>query len=199
MNKFITYILIGVLLTACGNKTKPIDTSTTNQDTSKIKKQEKYITDTVYTNSWLDFKFAYAEAFATVDPFDYDMVWKDKEVDFSQFHDKIVLRLNTNQIQEFDRLTTGDTTYIYNTDNNEIAIADCFYPRHNIAFYSSNGKVLYYVTVCFECNRIKSNRSGNLRMKNLEKFFNYVGLPVFESPNEHGKYYDSLYVLRKKR
>lgn len=192
------FIILIFMSISCGGKFKTSN-KTTNVDSVKIiSNNEVIIIDTIYSHNWLDFDYAYAEAFATVDPMDYSEAFFDKEIDFTKFKNKVSIKLNSEQIKEFEKHTAADTTYVYETDENENWVADCFYPRHNIVFYKANKKVLYYITVCFECNRIKTNKSGAITMKELKDYFNYIGLPVFDSPMEHEKYYDSLFVTKTK-
>lgn len=147
------------------------------------------------TKDYIDFQYDKAFAFATVNPMDYYDGNFDKEIDTKKFKDTISRRLNSAQIKDLNDILSGrkkqKTKSVY-------GVADCFYPRHNIIFIKDK-KIINHVTVCFECNQIKSSKSTLASMENLEIFFNSLGLKVFYTPFEHTKYYDSLQLAGKNK
>lgn len=79
-----------------------------------------------------------------------------------------------------------------NSDSDTSA-ADCFYPRHGFVFWDSVGRPSAHVSICFECNRLQAQPElNNFDLMELESFCQEIGLPVFDNPLEHEKYFDSL-------
>jgi hypothetical protein len=75
----------------------------------------------------------------------------------------------------------------------DTSAADCFYPRHGFVFWDSVGRPSAHVSICFECNRLQAQPElHNFDLTELETFCREIGLPVFDNPLEHKKYFDSL-------
>ena len=161
-NKLLA-IITSFFLTNCSDN-KTVDTVT---DVPK---------DTAETINYYDFKFAKVRAFATVSAFDYSTIYFDKTVDFSKFHDTISRSLDNKQVEYLGELLNGK--FDKDTTSND-AVADCFYPRHNIIFLNDKDSVINYISVCFECNQIKASKYPRASMDNYADFFNSIGLKVF--------------------
>ncbi len=138
--------------------------------------------------NFIDFKYSKVIAFATVDPYDYQELFGSKKIDLSKFHDTISKTLDSLQITALNEILSGRKGIV--PDSNRVA--DCFMPRHNIVFLDSQNKVVNYLSICFECNRRQTSKSTSASMESLTAFFNSIQLPVFERPDWHTKYYDSV-------
>ncbi|WBV59342.1 hypothetical protein PFY12_09760 [Chryseobacterium camelliae] len=136
---------------------------------------------------YIDFKYDKVIAFASVNPMDYYDGDFNEKFDVKKFNDTISKTLNSTQLKELNDILSGRKNE--HTDHN--SISDCFYPRHNILFLNKD-KIIHHITVCFECNAMKSSKQPLASMKNLEDFFSSLSLKVFSDPFEHAKYYDSL-------
>lgn len=169
----------------------------TNCSDDQTADNRNYIQKTsVDTINYFDFQFAKVYAFATIDPFDPNNVFYTGKMEMSKFRDTINRSLDIKQIKYLGETLSGklnkDTT-------SEKLLADCFYPRHNIIFLNEKDSLLNYISVCFECNRVKASKYSKASMDNYADFFNSVGLKVFNRPDYYKTYYDSLNKLGPKR
>jgi hypothetical protein len=176
MNKLLTLLIFCLFLADCKNS-------------KEMNLPENQIVQKSYFNDYIDFEYDKVIAFASVQPMDYYGDDFDKKIDLAKFTDTISKTLNSTQIQDLNTILSGRK----NNDADQIAVADCFYPRHNVLFLNK-GKTVTHISVCFECNIIKSNKKPLTNMKNLEDFFNSLGLKVFNNPYEHLQYYKSLKI-----
>ena len=172
-------LLLGIVIVSCNTKTDE-----NNLSTSKLH---------VFApqQNWINFKYDRIIAFATVDPF-YRISNKGNLIDLTDIKDTISITLTKNQIETLDSLINGNK----NISNKEILPADCFNPRHNIIFLN-NDTLVNYISVCYECGFYRSSKpniKGNL--KSFKAFFDNLGLKVFNRPDYHSKYYDSIIKLR---
>ncbi|MBB6371351.1 hypothetical protein [Chryseobacterium shigense] len=153
------------------------------------------ITQNKNLKDYIDFEYDEVIAFASVNPMDYYDGDFDRELNVKKFKDTVSRKLNPAQIRELNDILSGRKNQkIYSV----AAIADCFYPRHNIIFLNKN-KLVNHIVVCFECNRIKGSKPSLASMKNFRDFFNSLGLKVFDNPIEHSAYYDSIQLMHKKK
>jgi hypothetical protein len=143
---------------------------------------------------YIDFKYDKVIAFASVNPMDYFDVDFDKELDVKKFKDTISRKLDLNQIKKLNDILIGKQD---DDLSDPVVSADCFYPRHNIIFLKEE-KIVNYISVCFECNQIKSSKPTSAKMQNFADFFNSINLKMFYSPIEHKEYYDSLKLINNK-
>lgn len=143
----------------------------------------------VDTINYFDFQFVKVYAFATVDPFDPNNVFYTGKMETSKFHDTINRVLDIKQIKYLGEVLSGKLNKDTTTEN---FLADCFYPRHNIIFLNEKDSLVNYISVCFECNRVKASKYGKASMDNYADFFNSIGLKVFDRPDHYKTYYDSL-------
>ncbi|QQQ27070.1 hypothetical protein [Chryseobacterium indoltheticum] len=177
------FIILTVFLLLIGCKK---DQSKTEVNSNVIKNKNR--------KDYIDFKYDKAIAFASVNPMDYFDGNFDKELDVKKFKDTINRNLDLNQIKDLNDILSGKK----NGDLSDSAIsADCFYPRHNIIFLKDE-KIVNYISVCFECNQIKSSKPTFAKMQNFVDFFNSINLKMFPNPIEHKEYYDSLKFINNK-
>lgn len=181
MIKLLNVIIFCLLVVGCKNS-------------KEINLKEKQVVQKSNLNDYINFKYDKIIAFASVNPMDYHSDDFDKNIDLEKFTDTISKTLNSSQIQDLNTILSGRKDY----EADHIAVADCFYPRHNILFLN-RGKTVGHISVCFECNIIKSNKKPSANMKNLEDFFNSLGLRVFHNPYEHLKYYQSLKAINENK
>jgi hypothetical protein len=183
-------MLVLTLLVGCsGNKVN-------RPETEKL--SEKTELDTVTPINYLDFEYSKVIAFATVDPFDYSELYFSSTLDLSKFHDTISKLLNSEQVNYLNDLLSGrHRKPISNAETVQIG-ADCFYPRHNIIFLDEKDSIIHFISVCFECGNSKQSKSDLADMDNMQSFFDSVGLAVFDSPDYHVEFYNSLNKLKKK-
>jgi hypothetical protein len=179
--------LISVLFICCSNPQGSEESVVPVSDTVWV---------TVTPQNYLDFTYAKAFAFATVDPFDYSEFFQSETMDPSQFHDTISVSLDSKKISFLNDLLSGKQRKPYPKGMVVEAAADCFYPRHNIIFLDENDSIVNYISVCFECGNMKQSKPHLADMENMETFFNTVGLKVFDRPDLYSEYYGSL---RKKK
>ncbi len=130
------------------------------KNSKEINLKEKQLVQKSNLNDYIDFEYDKVIAFASVQPMDYFGDDFDKKIDLAKFTDTISKTLNSSQIQDLNTILSGRK----NNDADQIAVADCFYPRHNILFLNK-GKTITHVSVCFECNIIKSNKKPLAKMK----------------------------------
>ena len=144
---------------------------------------------------YIDFKYDKVIAFATVNPMDYFDSNFDKELNVKKFKDTISRNLHLNQIKKLNDILSGKGT---GNLLDSTTTADCFYPRHNIIFLKDE-KIVNYISICFECNQIKSSKPSSAKMQDYVDFFNSINLKMFYNPLEHKKHYDSLKLVNKKK
>ncbi|MET3536532.1 hypothetical protein [Chryseobacterium limigenitum] len=137
---------------------------------------------------YINFKYDEVIAFASVNPMDYYDGDFDKELNVKKFKDTISKTLNLSQIKHLNDILSGREN---KNPFTSVIFTDCFYPRHNIIFLKDK-KVINYISVCFECNNIKSSKPPRAHIKNYLDFFNSINLRMFNNPIEHSKYYDSI-------
>lgn len=177
------FIILAVSLLLIGCK-KDQSKTEVNSNVTKNKNRRDYI----------DFKYDKVIAFASVNPMDYFDGDFDKELDVKKFKDTISRNLDLNQIKKLNNILSGKQ----DDDLSDPAVsADCFYPRHNIIFLKEE-KIVNYISICFECNQIKSSKPTSAKMQNFADFFNSINLKMFYSPIEHKEYYDSLKLVNNK-
>jgi hypothetical protein len=152
---------------------------------------------TVKPENYLDFEYSKAIAFATVSPFDYSDLYFSRTMDPSQFHDTISIRLDSLQTAYLNDILSGRHRKPYPQGGTEQAVADCFYPRHNIIFLDKRDSIVNYISVCFECGNTKQSKSDLADMDNMQAFFDAIGLKVFDRPDYYEQHYDSLNKLRQ--
>lgn len=182
MVRLFSFIALCLLIVGCkkDNENKTVK--------SKII-QDKKLKD------YIDFKYDEIIAFASVNPMDYYDGDFDKELIVEKFKDTISTKLNLAQVKELNDILSGRKNQKIDSVTK---VADCFYPRHNIIFLNKN-KLVNHITVCFECNQIKSGKPSLASMKNFQDFFNSLGLKVFDNPIEHSTYYDSILLANQKK
>jgi hypothetical protein len=175
----ILIICICILL-SCKNE------SNVNSESNNI-----ILSDTNDLN-WLDFKFDSVIAFATVDPF-LMIPQSHNKIDLSNIKDTISITLSKNQISILDSVVNGKCKVI----GKEILPADCFNPRHNIVFFDGDS-IVNFISVCYECGYYRASKN-NIKggLESFKYFFNGLGLKVFDRPDFHSKYYDSVLAHRK--
>jgi hypothetical protein len=143
--------------------------------------------------NWLDFKFDSVIVFATVDPF-LIVPQSHTKIDLSNINDTISITLSKNQISILDSVVNGKCKVI----EKEIVPADCFNPRHNIIFFN-NDSIINFISVCYECGNYNSSKKGITGgLESFRYFFNQLGLKVFDQPDFHRKYYNSLIAHKNK-
>lgn len=174
-SKFAFFFLGVALMLSCGQN----EPAKNNADTVAPKAN-------IPISNYIDFKYSKVIAFATVDPMDSPNLQKGNA--FPGFHDTISRTLDSLQILALNDVLSGRKGIAPDS----AAVADCFYPRHNIVFLDNAGHVLHYLAICFECNRRKASKSTPASMESLAALFNSIGLPVFDRPDWHSQYYDSI-------
>lgn len=172
--RILTILILCLLLVGCKEYK-----ATESLKKATVKKQN--------LKDYIDFEYDQVIAFATVDPMEYHETGA-KDLDFNKFHDTISRKLSPAQIKKLNTILSGKE----NKNDDSPLHADCFYPRHNIAFLDKDKKVVNHILICFECNNIESSKPSLASMKNYEDFFNSLGLKVFYSPFEHADYYNSI-------
>jgi hypothetical protein len=165
------------------------------------KKEDKVKTDSPGDSGWvtvtpkkfIDFEYSKAIAFATVDPHDYEELYYQKNMDPSRFIDTISITLGKGQTTLLDDILSGRYRKPYHKDSlEEVPVADCFFPRHNLIFTGPKGSVAHFISVCFECGNRKESKPDLADMDNLRMFFDSIGLKVFFDPMAHKEYYRVL-------
>jgi hypothetical protein len=175
----ILIICICIIL-SCKNETN------INSESSNI-----ILSDTNHTN-WIDFKFDSIIVFATVDPF-LIIPQSNNKIDLSNIKDTISITLSNNQISILDSVVNGRCKVV----EKEILPADCFNPRHNIIFFK-NDSIINFISVCYECGNYNSSKKGITGgLESFRYFFEKLGLKVFDRPDFHSKFYDSLLAHKK--
>ncbi|WP_267403496.1 MULTISPECIES: hypothetical protein [unclassified Chryseobacterium] len=142
---------------------------------------------------YIDFKYDKVIAFVSVNPMDYYDGDFDKELNVKKFKDTISKTLKPFQIKYLNDILSGRENQ---NPFASVIFTDCFYPRHNLIFLKDK-KIINYISVCFECNNIKSSKPPHANMKNYIAFFNSINLKMFNNPIEHSKYYDSIKLAHK--
>ena len=153
--------------------------------------------DTIVPQNYLDFEYSRVIAFATADPFDMDGITRNG-MELSGFQDTISRTLKKKQITFLNDLLSGRARKPHRRGELETG-ADCFYPRHNIAFLNKQDSIVNWISVCFECGNVESSKNYLASMENFKEFFNKIGLKVFDFPEDHAAYYDSLNQVKKHR
>lgn len=177
MARIIFLLICFTLLINCNEKKQAEDSQFTNNKPQNLR-------------SFIDFKYDQVIAFATVNPMEQPNI---NDFNLDKFKDTISRRLDSNQIHTLNDILSGKEK---NSEDN-LGVADCFYPRHNIVFLNKN-KVVNYILICFECNDVKSSKPTFASMKNYEDFFNSLGLKAFHDPFEHATYYDSIKPIKNR-
>jgi hypothetical protein len=176
---------ISILFGACSSSNKKSENSS-----GKTK-------DTIIIKGWIDFEYSKVVAFATVNPFSFT---SQEQIVFSN-GDSIGVELNAEQLNRLTKMLGPDTFVVERNLSDkavERAVADCFYPRHNIFFYGKNNKVVQYILVCYECRRVRSGKNNpRVSLEEYNEFFNKIGLKVFDRPDHHQLYYDSLVKAKR--
>jgi hypothetical protein len=190
MSKYVILVLIILegLFAGCSNPSVAEQNSDQSSDTTWI---------TVTPKNYLDFEYSKVIAYATVDPMDNTALYSSGRIDSSQVLDTISVTLDNSQIDYLNQLLSGRHRKPYPKGTSEKLVADCFYPRHNIIFLDRQDSVINYITVCFECGRIRKSKPDLAVMDNMYTFFNSIGLTVFDRPDYHARFYDSLSKSRK--
>lgn len=147
---------------------------------------------TVSPKDFSDFEYSKIFAFVTLDAYDYSDLFFEKNMDISKFGDTISHQLDSSQTVYLNDLLSGRYRKPYPKADSVRAVADCFFPRHNIIFVDQNDSIVQFVSVCFECGNAKSSKEYLADMGNLKSFFNSIGLKVFDRPDLHSAHYDSL-------
>ncbi|ABG59734.1 hypothetical protein [Cytophaga hutchinsonii] len=160
---------------------------------NRIEKNHSSICKSDSTNeNWLNFKYDSVITFATIDPF-YRILNKGNLIDLSEINDTISVSLSERQIETLDSIING----LKNKPGKKIFPADCFNPRHNIIFLNRD-TLVNYISVCYECGYYRSSKpniKGDLNA--FKTLFDNLGLKVFDRPDYHSKYYDSIIQKRK--
>lgn len=191
MLKKTIYILLicSSLFTSCENNKSVNSISNENTDTNIV---------SITPVNFLDFKYSKVIAFATVLEFDYYELFYEKSIDLSKFHDTINKTLDSKQIQYLNDILSGRHRKSYRKDSISIVIdCDSFYPRHNIVFLDKNGVVVHYISICFECGRVKQSKLALFHLDDMKHFFDSIGLRVYENPKFHSRFYDSINKRKK--
>jgi|GEM_PF-6301467 len=88
----------------------------------------------------------------------------------------------------------------FSAEPDSFGIADCFNPRHTVVYYDRKNKPIGAVLICFECGRTETfpaTKEGlNGYTDHFRSLFAELGLPVFNDPNQHQAYIDSLKMFR---
>ena len=143
--------------------------------------------------------------------FDYDQAYAyyfDNELAESSSHDGVLVdgklnpsvmnpdgaKLSTGQIVEVSRVMGGQYS------DGPVERTDCYIPHHGILFYSA-GKIVADITVCFQCNQIKSHPDcKNVDAEDLRMIFIHHDIPLEydEFPERAGPvlHLDSLGIKR---
>ncbi len=177
----VVYVLIilSVLFLSCSS-----------ENTGTVSFEKKNI-ETKYKN-YLDFEYSKAIAFATVHPFDFTNWYVSKNIDPKKLNDTISVKLNSLQIEYLNGILSGRLSKAPRLGLEDKAVADCFYPRHNIVFLNKSDSVVNYISICFECGNMKQSKPFLAEIEDFRSFFDSLGLKVFDRPDYYHHYYDSL-------
>jgi hypothetical protein len=169
------FILILTIMSCGCSKTDNSRNSEQKTNVEKVKRIE-----------WVNFKYKAVKGYVTQTPWtDEPIVANDKLS--TEVSDKFEIELNSNQEKRLvDILSKVDPPGQY-------TVADCFYPRHGFVFWDSLNRPTAFISICFECNKIEATPKLNkVDLSELEVFCREIGLPVFDTPIDHKKYFDSL-------
>ncbi len=146
------------------------------------------------SGNYLDFGYTNVIAFATVDPFPFMEFTFGLPYDWSTLKDTISHALSDKEIRTLSEVLSGKMNK--STDRTEEP-ADCFNPRHCIVFFDDKKALIHHVSICFECETMKSSKPHWANYPSLRRFFESIGLRTFDDPREHRKFYDSLASSRR--
>jgi hypothetical protein len=179
----LVFAINAILLLIGCSENKPVDQATEIQkDTNMVYIEPK---------NFMDFEYSKVIAFATVYPCDYYELYFSKKMDLSKFHDTISKTLDSTQIHFLNQILSGYYREPYKKGGSFEMAADCFYPRHNIIFLNNQDTLVHFISVCFECSKVKQSKDDLASMDNFKLFFDSIGLPAIENPDLYKHYYDS--------
>lgn len=207
-NKVVRYCLILIItlgVLSCSPHKKDIKES---QDSITSTDFYDTIWKKVPERNFIDFEYNRVVAFATVSAFEWSPRRKGSDRVLTVKNDTINCTLSFRQVEYLNKILSGhfldpypiiiknkkDTIPVLDS----LSRADCFYPRHNIFFLNKKGDIIHYLIICFECNNMESSKAPLSSMENLKVFFDSIGLKVFNSPDQHAHYFDSLSNVRPK-
>lgn len=182
--RFYYLLVVLILFLGCSDSKSGNDKELANTSTKR---------DIGSKTNYLDFKFSKAVAFTSIHPHTYAESFSEKKRDLGKVSDTVSRTLNVNETEYLNILLSGKQ----NKDTSLVrAVADCFTPRHTIVFLDDKDSIVNYIFICFECNRVAGSNNPQASMDNYREFFNSVGLKVFDRPDYHERYYDSLSSLK---
>jgi hypothetical protein len=136
--------------------------------------------------SWVNFDYQQVRVYFTRTPFlgyKSAIVAEGKLID--SVWDKEGVKLSPEQVQRLDK--------ILQQPDRDVAVADCFNPRHGIVFWDKNNKPVAHISVCFECNLLKATPElYKYDLTDIKQLFLELGMPVFEDPTKYEAYFEKL-------
>lgn len=124
---------------------------------------------------WIDFEYDTAFAY-----------YFDNESSECTTHDGILIdgKMNPSVINpKGEKLSVGQIVEVSRAMGGQysdeiIERKDCYLPHHGILFYHQ-GKIVADISICFQCNQVKSHpKAGNVDVNHLKMIFIHREIPI---------------------